>query len=45
VAAVLDALRAGGDWGANASEYLHGGPPASPLGEAEATWLQTVARR
>ena len=45
VAAVLDALRAGADWGAIASEYLHGDPPASPLGEAEATWLQTVARR
>jgi predicted unusual protein kinase regulating ubiquinone biosynthesis (AarF/ABC1/UbiB family) len=45
VAAVLDALRAGADWGAIASEYLHSEPPASPLGQAEATWLQTVARR
>jgi predicted unusual protein kinase regulating ubiquinone biosynthesis (AarF/ABC1/UbiB family) len=45
VAAVLDALRAGADWGAIASEYLHGDPPASPLGEAEAAWLRTVGRR
>jgi predicted unusual protein kinase regulating ubiquinone biosynthesis (AarF/ABC1/UbiB family) len=45
VAAVLDALRAGADWGAIASEYLHGEPPSSPLGQAEATWLGTTARR
>ena len=45
VASVLDALRAGADWGAIAAEYLHGEPPASPLGEAEAAWLQTMARR
>jgi predicted unusual protein kinase regulating ubiquinone biosynthesis (AarF/ABC1/UbiB family) len=45
VASVLDALRAGADWGAIASEYLHGEPPASPLGEAEAAWLGSVARR
>jgi predicted unusual protein kinase regulating ubiquinone biosynthesis (AarF/ABC1/UbiB family) len=40
VAAVLDALRAGGDWGAIAAEYLHGAPPATPLGEAEAAFLR-----
>jgi predicted unusual protein kinase regulating ubiquinone biosynthesis (AarF/ABC1/UbiB family) len=45
VAAVLDALRAGADWGAIASEYLYGEPPASPLGQAEAGWLQAAARR
>ncbi len=45
MAAVLDALRAGADWGAIASEYLHGEPPASPLGAAEANWLGSVARR
>jgi predicted unusual protein kinase regulating ubiquinone biosynthesis (AarF/ABC1/UbiB family) len=45
VASVLDALRAGADWGAIASEYLHAEPPASVLGRAEAAWLQSVARR
>ena len=45
VASVLDALHAGADWGAIASEYLHGEPPADELGQAEATWLQTMARR
>jgi hypothetical protein len=45
VASVLDALRAGADWGAIAGEYLHGEPPASSLGQAEAAWLQTVTRR
>jgi predicted unusual protein kinase regulating ubiquinone biosynthesis (AarF/ABC1/UbiB family) len=39
VAAVLDALRAGADWGAIAGEYLHGEPPASDLGEAEAAFF------
>ena len=33
---VLGQLRAGADWGAIAAEYLHGGPPATALGEAEA---------
>jgi hypothetical protein len=36
VAIVLVQLRAGADWGAIAAEYLHGEPPATPLGEAEA---------
>jgi predicted unusual protein kinase regulating ubiquinone biosynthesis (AarF/ABC1/UbiB family) len=39
VAVVLAQLRAGGDWGAIAAEYLHGAPPATPLGEAEAAFL------
>ena len=36
VAVVLEQLRAGADWGAIAAEYLHGAPPATPLGKAEA---------
>jgi hypothetical protein len=36
VAIVLVQLRAGADWGAIGAEYLHGEPPATPLGEAEA---------
>jgi hypothetical protein len=36
---VLGQLRAGADWGAIAAEYLHGGPPATPLGEAEAGYF------
>ena len=36
VAIVLWQLRAGADWGAIAAEYLHGAPPATALGEAEA---------
>jgi predicted unusual protein kinase regulating ubiquinone biosynthesis (AarF/ABC1/UbiB family) len=39
VAIVLVQLRAGADWGAIAAEYLHGEPPATPLGEAEAEFL------
>jgi predicted unusual protein kinase regulating ubiquinone biosynthesis (AarF/ABC1/UbiB family) len=39
VAVVLQQLRAGADWGAIAAEYLHGAPPATPLGEAEAEFL------
>src|SRR5689334_20701369 len=39
VAVVLGQLRAGADWGAIAAEYLHGEPPATPLGEAEAAFL------
>lgn len=39
VAIVLHTLRAGADWGAIAGEYLHGAPPATPLGEAEADFL------
>jgi predicted unusual protein kinase regulating ubiquinone biosynthesis (AarF/ABC1/UbiB family) len=36
---VLGQLRAGADWGAIAAEYLHGEPPATPLGEAEAAYF------
>jgi predicted unusual protein kinase regulating ubiquinone biosynthesis (AarF/ABC1/UbiB family) len=39
VAVVLYNLRAGADWGAIAAEYLHGAPPATPLGQAEADYL------
>jgi predicted unusual protein kinase regulating ubiquinone biosynthesis (AarF/ABC1/UbiB family) len=39
VAVVLQQLRAGADWGAIAAEYLHGGPPATPLGQAEAAFF------
>jgi hypothetical protein len=42
IAIVLWQLRAGADWGAIAAEYLHGGPPQTPLGQAEAEF---VARR
>ena len=36
VGIVLWQLRAGADWGAIAGEYLHGEPPATGLGQAEA---------
>ena len=39
VAIVLSQLRAGGDWGAIAAEYLHGAPPATRLGQAEAEFF------
>jgi predicted unusual protein kinase regulating ubiquinone biosynthesis (AarF/ABC1/UbiB family) len=39
ISIVLSQLRAGADWGAIAAEYLHGEPPATPLGEAEAAAL------
>ena len=39
VAVVLGQLRAGGDWGAIAAEYLHGEAAATPLGEAEAEYF------
>jgi predicted unusual protein kinase regulating ubiquinone biosynthesis (AarF/ABC1/UbiB family) len=42
LAVVLHNLRAGADWGAIAAEYLHGAPPATALGQAEADF---VARR
>jgi predicted unusual protein kinase regulating ubiquinone biosynthesis (AarF/ABC1/UbiB family) len=45
VAIVLGQLRAGADWGAIAAEYLHGAPPATPLGEAEAEFLGRRGRR
>jgi predicted unusual protein kinase regulating ubiquinone biosynthesis (AarF/ABC1/UbiB family) len=41
VAVVLGQLRAGADWGAIAAEYLHGEPPATALGEAEAEYFAT----
>jgi ABC1 atypical kinase-like domain len=39
VAVVLSRLQASADWGAIAAEYLHGEPPATPLGSAEAAFL------
>jgi predicted unusual protein kinase regulating ubiquinone biosynthesis (AarF/ABC1/UbiB family) len=39
VAVVLEQLRAGGDWGAIAAEYLHGAAAATELGAAEAEFL------
>jgi predicted unusual protein kinase regulating ubiquinone biosynthesis (AarF/ABC1/UbiB family) len=39
VAVVLSQLGAGADWGAIAAEYLHGEPPATALGEAEAAYF------
>jgi predicted unusual protein kinase regulating ubiquinone biosynthesis (AarF/ABC1/UbiB family) len=39
VAIVLTQLRAGADWGAIAAEYLHGEPPATALGNAEAAFF------
>jgi predicted unusual protein kinase regulating ubiquinone biosynthesis (AarF/ABC1/UbiB family) len=38
VAIVLSRLRASADWGAIAAEYLHGEPPATELGHAEAAF-------
>ncbi len=42
--AVLVQLRAGADWGAIAAEYLHGEPPATALGEAEAEYFARGSR-
>jgi len=44
VAVVLEQLRAGADWGAIAAEYLHGEPPATSLGEAEADFFARRGR-
>jgi predicted unusual protein kinase regulating ubiquinone biosynthesis (AarF/ABC1/UbiB family) len=44
VAVVLMQLRAGADWGAVAAEYLHGEPPVTPLGHAEADFLASRGR-
>lgn len=44
VAVVLEKLRAGADWGAIAAEYLHGEPPATPLGQAEADFFARRGR-
>jgi predicted unusual protein kinase regulating ubiquinone biosynthesis (AarF/ABC1/UbiB family) len=41
VRVVLSQLRAAADWGGIAAEYLHGEPPATPLGEAEAAYFAT----
>jgi hypothetical protein len=41
---VLGQLRAGADWGAIAAEYLHGEPPATPLGHAEADFFARTGR-
>ncbi|MFZ1994899.1 MAG: AarF/ABC1/UbiB kinase family protein, partial [Solirubrobacteraceae bacterium] len=43
VGVVLGQLRAGADWGAIAAEYLHGEPPATPLGEAEAEYFAAAS--
>jgi predicted unusual protein kinase regulating ubiquinone biosynthesis (AarF/ABC1/UbiB family) len=45
VAVVLGQLRAGADWGAIAAEYLHAGPPATQLGQAEADFLVRRGRK
>jgi predicted unusual protein kinase regulating ubiquinone biosynthesis (AarF/ABC1/UbiB family) len=45
VAVVLGQLRAGADWGAIAAEYLHGAPPATPLGEAEDEFFARRGKR
>ena len=45
VAIVLNQLRARADWGAVAAEYLHGAPPATALGRAEADFLARRGRR
>ena len=39
IAVVLHNLRAGADWGSIAAEYLHGEPPTTPLGQAEAEFF------
>jgi predicted unusual protein kinase regulating ubiquinone biosynthesis (AarF/ABC1/UbiB family) len=44
VAIVLLQLRASADWGAIAAEYLHGVPPATPLGQTEANFLARRGR-
>jgi predicted unusual protein kinase regulating ubiquinone biosynthesis (AarF/ABC1/UbiB family) len=44
VAVVLGQLHAGADWGAIAAEYLHGEPPATPLGEAEGAFFARRSR-
>jgi predicted unusual protein kinase regulating ubiquinone biosynthesis (AarF/ABC1/UbiB family) len=44
VAIVLQNLRGRADWGAIAAEYLHGAPPATALGRAEADFLARRAR-
>jgi predicted unusual protein kinase regulating ubiquinone biosynthesis (AarF/ABC1/UbiB family) len=41
---VLEQLRAGANWGAIAAEYLHGEPPATALGQAEAEFFARRGR-
>ena len=41
--AVLGELRAGGDWGRLALEYIAGEPPSTPLGEEDAAYLASRA--
>ena len=45
VAVVLEQLRASADWGAIAAEYLHGAPPATPLGQAEADFFARAGQK
>jgi hypothetical protein len=45
VAVVMGQLRAGANWAAIAAEYLHGAPPATALGEAEAEFFASRHRR
>jgi predicted unusual protein kinase regulating ubiquinone biosynthesis (AarF/ABC1/UbiB family) len=45
VGVVLGQLRARADWGAIAAEYLHGDPPATPLGETEAEYFARGSAR
>jgi hypothetical protein len=41
--AVLGELRAGGDWGSLALEYIAGNPPSTPLGELDAEYFAARA--
>ena len=41
MSALFGRLRARGRWGALLDEYLHGGPPSTDLGVAEAEWRRT----
>jgi hypothetical protein len=45
VESVLEALGAGANWGGIAAEYLHGEPPVTALGQAEAEFLAARASR
>ena len=40
VSAILGKLRVEAPWRAMLLEYLHDGPPATPLGEAERAWMR-----
>ena len=41
--AVLGELRAGGDWGSLALEYIAGEAPSTPLGELDAAYFASRA--